>query len=72
MGEGVNGVIGPTPMKLGQNKDGNQMPHQSIDTIDFHSLAAIIFHFLKNTCLRMMECLHCELKAFSDCAYIYA
>ena len=46
----------PTPMKLGQNKDGNQMPHQSIDTIDFCSLAAIIFHFLKNTCLRMMEC----------------
>ena len=27
---------------------------------------------LKNTCLRTMECLHCELKAFSDCAYIYA
>ena len=32
----------------------------------------VIVHFLKNTCLRMMECLHCELKAFSDCAYIYA
>ena len=40
----------PTPMKLGQNKDGNQMPHQSIDITDFRSLAAIIFHFLKNTC----------------------
>ena len=72
MGEGVNGVRGPHPMKLGQNKDGNQMPHQSIDTTDFRSLAAIIFHFLKNTCLRTMECLHCELKAFSDCACIYA
>ena len=32
----------------------------------------VIVHFLKNTCLRTMECLHCELKAFSDCAYIYA
>ena len=53
-----------TPMKLGQNKDGNQMPHQSIYTIDFRSLAAIIFHFFKITCLRMMECLHCKLKAF--------
>ena len=66
------GSEAPTPMKLGRNKDGNQMPHQSIYTIDFHSLAAIIFHFLKNTCLRTMECLHCELKAFLDCAYIYA
>ena len=66
------GSEAPTPMKLGQNKDGNQMPHQSIDTIDFCSLAAIIFHFLKNMCLRTMECLHCELKAFLDCAYIYA
>ena len=55
------GSEAPTPMKLGQNKDGNQMPHQLIDTIDFHLLAAIIFHFLKNTCLRTMECLHCEL-----------
>ena len=42
------GAEAPTSMKLGQNKDGNQMPHQSIDTIDFCSLAAIIFHFLKN------------------------
>ena len=66
------GSEAPNPMKLSQNKDGTQMPHQSIDTTDFHSLAAIIFHFLKNTCLRMMECLDCELKAFSDCAYIYA
>ena len=32
----------------------------------------VIVHFLKNTCLRMMECLHCELKAFLDCAYIHA
>ena len=32
----------------------------------------VIVHFLKNMCLRTMECLHCELKAFSDCAYIYA
>ena len=32
----------------------------------------VIVHFLKNTCLRTMECLHWELKAFSDCAYIYA
>ena len=40
MGEGVNGVRGPHPMKLGQNKDGNQMPHQSIDTTDFRALAA--------------------------------
>ena len=32
----------------------------------------VIVHFLKNTCLRTMECLHCELKAFSDCAYIHA
>ena len=31
----------------------------------------VIVHFLKNTCLRTMECLHCELKAFSECAYIY-
>ena len=66
------GSEAPNPMKLSQNKDGNQMPHQSIDTTDFCSLAAIIFHFLKNTCLRMMECLDRELKAFSDCAYIYA
>ena len=28
--------------------------------------------FEKHTCLRTMECLHCKLKAFSDCAYIYA
>ena len=57
-------------MKLGQNKDGNQMPHQSIDTTDFRSLAAIIFHFLKNTCLRTMECLHWELtfvQVFQQC-----
>ena len=27
---------------------------------------------LENTCLRTMDCLHCGLKAFSDCAYIYA
>ena len=66
------GSEAPTSMKLGRNKDGNQMPHQWIDTIHFRSLAAIIFYFLKNMCLRMMECLHCELKAFSDCAYIYA
>ena len=66
------GTEAPTPMKLGRNKDSNQMPHQLINTIDFRSLAAIIFHFLKNTCLRMMEYLHCELKAFSDYAYIYA
>ena len=60
-----------TPIKLGQIKDGNQMPHQSIYTIDFLSLAAIIFHFLKNTCLRTMECLHCELKVFFRlCIYI--
>ena len=71
VGEGINGVRGPLPMKLGQNKDGNQRQHQPIHTIDFRSLAAIIFHFLKNMCLRMMECLHCELKAFSDGAYIY-
>ena len=32
----------------------------------------VIVHFLKNTCLRTMECLHCELKAFSDCTYIHA
>ena len=49
------GSEAPTPMNLGQNKDGNQMPHQSIDITDFRSLAAIIFHFLKNTCLRTME-----------------
>ena len=66
------GSEAPSPMKLGQNKDGNQRSHQPIDTIDFRSPAAIIFHFLKNTCLRTMECLHCELKAFSDYAYIYA
>ena len=57
-------------MKLGQNKDGNQIPHQLIDTIEFRSLTAVIVHFLKNMCLRTMECLHCELKAFSDYAYI--
>ena len=61
----------PTPMKLVQNKDGNQMPHQLIDTTDFHSLAAIIFQFLKNMCLRTMECLHCELKAFFQIVHIY-
>ena len=27
VGEGVNGFGGPLPMKLGQNKDGNQTSH---------------------------------------------
>ena len=72
VGEGVNEVRGPLPMKLGQNKDGDQTPHQLINTIDFRSLSAVIAHFLKNTCLRTMECFHCELKAFSDWAHIYA
>ena len=35
-------------------------------------LTATIAHFLENTCLRTMDCLLCGLKAFSDCAYIYA
>ena len=67
------GSEAPTPMKLGQNKDGNQMPHQSIDTIDFRLLAAIIFHFLKKHMSEDDGMFTLRVEGFFRlCIYIYA
>ena len=44
---GVNGFRGPLPTKLGQNNDGDLIPHQPIDTDDFRLHTAIIAHFFE-------------------------
>ena len=46
-GNGVNGVTGPHPMKLGPNKDGNQMPHLSSILLTFIHLLQSSFTFWK-------------------------